>query len=76
MAVNGKRTGIDRRDVDSVADRFAVPAASRIVEQVLAAVDGWRRYAGDAGVPDDVANGVAEDIAHWSAPLRRPRRGI
>ena len=39
MAVNGKRTAINRRDVDTVADRFAVPGASRIVEQVLAAID-------------------------------------
>ena len=70
MAVNGRRTAICREDVDTVADRFAVPGARRIVEQVLAAVDEWPRHAKDAGVPDDVAHGVAEDIDFWSTPLR------
>jgi len=69
-AVNGKRSGIDRRDVDTVADRFAVPGASRIVEQMLAAIDGWPGHAQEAGVPNDVADGVAVDIAQWSQPLR------
>jgi len=70
MAVNGKRTAINRRDVDTVADRFAVPGASRIVEQVLAAIDDWPHQSQEAGVPDDVANGVAADITQWSQPLR------
>ncbi len=70
MAVNAKRAGIDRRDVDTVADRFAVPGATRIVEDVLAAVDGWPRHARDAGLPGDIADDVAADIAQWSGPLR------
>ena len=70
MAVNGKRTAINRRDIDTVADRFAVPAASRIVEQVLAAIDDWPDQSHEAGVPDDVANGVSADITRWSEPLR------
>jgi serine/threonine-protein kinase HipA len=70
MAVNGKRSGIDRRDVDNVADRFGVPGASRIVEKVLEAIDGWPQHAQEAGVPDDVAKRVAADITQWSQPLR------
>ncbi len=70
MAVNGRRTAIDRRDVDTVADRFAVPGAKRIVEQVLAAAAEWPRHADDAGVPDDIARDVAGDIDLWSRPLR------
>jgi serine/threonine-protein kinase HipA len=70
MAVNGKRSEINRRDVDTVADRFAVPGASRIVKQVLAAVDEWPHHAREAGVADGVAAGVAADIAQWSQPLR------
>ena len=55
MAVNGKRAAIGRDDVDTVADRFGVPSAARIVEQVLVAVDEWPRHANEAGVPDAVA---------------------
>ena len=70
MAVNGSRTSIDRHDVDTVADRFAVPGATRVVEEVLAAVAEWPRHTQDAGVPDDIARGVASDIDLWSTPLR------
>lgn len=69
MAVNGKRSGIDRADVDVVGDRFRVPDAARIVEQVVAAVDEWPRYADEAGVPNDVTDGVQTDITTWSKPL-------
>jgi len=70
MAVNGKRAAIGRDDVVTVADRFEVPGAARIVEQVLAAIDEWPRHADDADVPEAVAQTVAEHIDLWSTPLR------
>lgn len=70
MAVNGKRSAISRDDVDTVADRFGVPGAARIVEQVLAAVDEWPRHADEAHVPEAVAQTVAEHIDLWLTPLR------
>jgi serine/threonine-protein kinase HipA len=70
MAVNGNTVGINRDDVMSVADRFGVPGAAGIVEQVLAAVDEWPNQAADAGVPEEVAHGVAANIGTWSKRLR------
>lgn len=70
MAVNGKRAAINRHDVDTVADRFGVPGAARIVEQVLAAVDEWPRHADEAGVPEAVTQTVTTHIDVWSTPLR------
>lgn len=70
MAVNGKRVAIGRDDVDTVADRFGVPDATRIVEQVLAAADQWSSYADEAGVPTADAQAVAAHIDMWSKPLR------
>ncbi|MGO9872878.1 MAG: type II toxin-antitoxin system HipA family toxin [Acidimicrobiia bacterium] len=70
MAVNGRRTAIDRDGIDTVADRFAVPGAARIVDQVLAAVDEWHSHAGATGVADDVTQSVSADIALWTEPLR------
>lgn len=70
MAVNGKRIAIDRHDIDTVADRFGVPDAERVAEQVLDAVDEWPRYGAAAGLPDDVAKSVATDVEMWSKPLR------
>jgi len=70
MAVNGKRAGIDRTDIDEVGDRFAVPSAAGVVDQVLNAVDKWPRFAREAGVPDDQGDLVSADIEEWSKPLR------
>ena len=70
MAVNGKRIGIDRRDIDTMADRFEIPGAARIVKQVLDAVDEWPRYGAAAGIPSEVVERVATDIQMWSKPLR------
>ncbi len=74
MAVNGKTTQIQRDDVREVADRFAVPGASRIVDEVLDAVAGWPTFAGEARVPTGTADVIAGHIAAWSAPLEAPAR--
>jgi len=70
MAVNGRRIGIERADIDEVGDRFEIPSAARIIDQVLKAVDRWPHHAQNAGVPGDLADAVAADIETWSKPLR------
>jgi hypothetical protein len=34
----------------TVADRFAIGTASRVIDQVRKAIKAWRRYASEAGV--------------------------
>lgn len=70
MAVNGRTTGITRADVKEVGDRFSVPSASDIVEQILDAVAKWLSFAAEAGVPVVTAEHVAGDIETWSSSLR------
>jgi serine/threonine-protein kinase HipA len=70
MAVNGRTTGITRADVREVGDRFGVPRASDIVEEVLEAVTKWPAFADEAGVPRAIADHIAGDVQRWSAPLR------
>jgi serine/threonine-protein kinase HipA len=70
MAVNGRTTRITRADVGEVGDRFSVPAASDIVEQVLDAIARWPTFADEAGLPEAAAEDIARDIEGWSAPLR------
>jgi serine/threonine-protein kinase HipA len=70
MAVNGRTTGIERADVAEVGDRFGVPSASRIVEQVLDAVTRWPTFAAEAGLPERPSEEVARHIESWSSPLR------
>ena len=69
MAVNGRANRITGGDVMQVGDRFAVPDASRVVEQVLEAVAKWHTFANEARVPDATADQIAADIDTWSRPL-------
>ncbi|MHB1500527.1 MAG: type II toxin-antitoxin system HipA family toxin [Candidatus Dormibacteria bacterium] len=70
MAVNGRANGITRRDVMEVGDRFAVPEASGVVGAVLEAVARWSTFAEEAGLPEQTADHIADDIDTWSRPLR------
>lgn len=70
MAVNGRTNGIARRDLMEVGERFAVPEASRVVAVVLETVARWRTFAEEAGVPEEIAVHIADDIDTWSIPLR------
>jgi serine/threonine-protein kinase HipA len=70
MAVNGRTTAITRADVSEVGDRFSVPDASDIIEQVLEAVAEWSTFANQAGVPDATTDHISRDIEVSSSPLR------
>jgi hypothetical protein len=50
MSVNGKFMNITREDVLSVADRFAIGTAGKVVKQVEEAMEGWSELAHEAGV--------------------------
>ncbi|WP_152625975.1 hypothetical protein [Acidithrix ferrooxidans] len=69
--MNGRTTGITRSDVRDVGDRFAVPGAFDIIEQVLEAVSKWSTFADQAGVPAATADRISRDIEVWSSPLRK-----
>jgi serine/threonine-protein kinase HipA len=71
MAVNGRRSNIARSDVIEVGDRFVVPGATDVVEEVLESVAKWRTFADEARVPEATAAQIMTDIETWSAPLRR-----
>ena len=71
MAVNGRATGITRADVREVGDRFAVPRASDVIEQVLDGVSKWPDHAAEAGVPAVTTEQIGGDIETWARPLRR-----
>jgi serine/threonine-protein kinase HipA len=70
MAVNGRTSGIARTDLLMVADRFEVPGAKTIIDQVLDAVSRWPDFAADVEVPHDLGESIRRDTQKWSAPLR------
>lgn len=50
MGVDGRFEGITRADLLRLADRFAVPGAREVVDQVAAAVGRWGEFADEAGL--------------------------
>lgn len=50
MSVNGKFKGITREDVMSVANRFAIGTAGKVIKQVEEAIGGWSELAENVGI--------------------------
>jgi serine/threonine-protein kinase HipA len=70
MAVSGRRADIARSDLAVVGDRFAVPAYGHVIDQVLAAVSDWPKFADQAELPASTAGEVQRDIEICTGPLR------
>ena len=54
MSMAGKRNGFERADLLTFAETsgLRIPVARRVIDRVLAAVDGWPRFASEAGVEE------------------------
>ncbi|MGH9022426.1 MAG: type II toxin-antitoxin system HipA family toxin [Acidimicrobiia bacterium] len=70
MSINGAFGGVTRADLLAVADRFIVPRAVAVLDQILRVVAGWESYASSTGVRTAESERVASDIASMAAPLR------
>jgi serine/threonine-protein kinase HipA len=62
MSVNGKFRDVTRSDLLLLADRFDVPEARRLVDEVKEGVAGWQQCAGLAGLPPEEAARVGKDL--------------
>jgi serine/threonine-protein kinase HipA len=70
MSVNGKTAEISRSDLAAVGDRFEVPGASRLIGEVLAAIDAWPDFAASADIPTETMAIIGSHIGEWSSRLR------
>jgi serine/threonine-protein kinase HipA len=61
MSVNGKFDDISRSDLLSVSDRFLIPSAKVILNEVLSAVSEWPKYAREAGVSPARLDAIQKD---------------
>ena len=54
MSMVGKRGGFERADLKQFteASGLRIPAASRVIDRVLATVGNWRSFASEAGVEE------------------------
>ena len=60
MSINGKRDDFTRADLLTVARQFGIKDGDDILEQVVAAVVAWPRYAKEAGVGDGQQKAIAQ----------------
>lgn len=71
MSVNGRFRDITREDLLRVGRMFDVPAAGRrIVDQIVAALDGWRAYAEAADVPEEMVAFLDDRFERGIGPSR------
>jgi serine/threonine-protein kinase HipA len=62
MSVNGKFEGIKRADLDEFADLFVVPSPSKVIGDVLDAVNRWPDFAEEAKVKTPDVARIAQDL--------------
>jgi serine/threonine-protein kinase HipA len=62
MSVNGKFEDITRADLLELADRYVVPAPTRVIDEVLEAVRRWLSFAREAGVEAEQAERIDADL--------------
>lgn len=62
MSVNGRFEDIARGDLLAISDRFLVPKAKALLDEVRAAVSDWPKYATDAEVPAAKQHEIAADF--------------
>jgi serine/threonine-protein kinase HipA len=62
MSLNGKRDDFNLEDFQACASNASMKRgrAEEILQQVQAAVLGWQSFASEAGVPDNIATGIAK----------------
>ena len=61
MSINGKFDGVLREDLLAVANRFSVPAAPALIDQVNQAVTRWREFTDLAGLSGEDVSRITEN---------------
>ena len=61
MSIDGKFSAVTRKDLLAVADRFIVPGAKQVIDQVLQAVARWPEFAKQAKLPDAETERIRRD---------------
>jgi serine/threonine-protein kinase HipA len=62
LSINGKRKDITRQDLLSVARKMNIKRPRQIIDQVASVVSGWKGYAEDAGVSQDLRDAIQKTL--------------
>lgn len=59
MSINGKRDGIERKDLLTVANQMSIRRPKEIIEQTIDTVSNWKKYAKEAGLKKKQIKAIA-----------------
>ncbi len=74
MRINGKVDGFVRQDFYAVAKRFdiaSVPEVGNLLEEIDQALDGWPKWASEAGVPEEAISYIATNHRRLDSNLKK-----
>lgn len=74
MGVNGKFKRIDRDDLRAVGSRWNVPGINQALEEVASAIRRWPEFSARAGVTEQAALAIHQELADLSAGRRKTLR--
>ena len=62
LSLNGKRSGVEAKDVLALAAAYSIKGPKRIIEEVCAVLPQWRDIAGGLKLPDPVSSSIADEF--------------
>ena len=62
MSVNGKFSDLARSDFLTISDRYAIPSARDLIDEVAEGLSHWKKYADTAGVPPGAATTIEKEF--------------
>lgn len=65
LSVNGKRTGIDIKDLETIADRYTIKNFKGIVMEIQASVDYWVQVAKENNIPVKISNAIYNNMVFY-----------
>ncbi|CAN5124956.1 hypothetical protein BH23BAC3_BH23BAC3_35410 [soil metagenome] len=64
LSINGKRTGITRGDLLTVAESVNIKKADSIIDQVQSVVNRWNEFAESVNVRPELRGAIAKTLIH------------
>jgi serine/threonine-protein kinase HipA len=62
LSLNGKRDGFTKHDLLEIAEKMDIRKSKEIVAQIVETVSQWQKYAVEAGVKQDFANQINNNL--------------
>jgi serine/threonine-protein kinase HipA len=66
LSINGKRSGISKKDLLIVGNSIQCKRASTIIDEIETHVMNWKYFANEVDVSKKLSNAIFKTIADWN----------